>query len=106
MHELYDLKDRLVKELESYGKKGDLSAGSLDVVDKLAHAAKNLCKVIEDAEDSGYSSRGYSRRRDSMGRYSRDGYSMAQRLREMSHDAPDETTRREMDRLASRMESM
>lgn len=104
MHDLYELKDRLVKELENYGKKGDLSAGSLDVVDKLAHAAKNLCKVIEDAEDSGYSSRGYSRRRDS--RYSRDGYSMAQRLRDMSHDAPDEATRREMDRLASRMEQM
>ena len=122
MNELYELKDQLVKELENYGKKGDLSAGSLEVVDKLAHAAKNLCKIIEDMEDAGYSNRGgytyrsyddgrsmargrgSNARRDSRGRYS--GYSMAQTLRDMSYDAPDEHTRQEMERLASKMEQM
>ena len=109
MNELYELKDRLMKELEEYGRKGDLSAGSLEVVDKLAHTVKNLCKVIEDMEDEGYSNtygRSYARKRDSMGRYSRDGYSMARRLRDMSYDAPDEQTRREMERLASKVETM
>lgn len=57
MHELYELKEKLMKELEEYGRKGDLSAGTLDVVDKLAHTVKNLCKIIEDAE---YSSMGGS----------------------------------------------
>lgn len=60
MHELYELKEMLCKELEEYGRKGDLSAGSLEIVDKLAHALKNLDKIIEaKEEESGeYSSAG------------------------------------------------
>ena len=48
MRELYDLKDMLIKELKEYGSKGELSGGTLDIVDKLAHATKNLCKVIDE----------------------------------------------------------
>ena len=72
MKELYELKEKLVDELKEYGKK-EMSAGSLDVIDKLAHATKNLCKVIESMEE-GYSGRGSyrGRNRDSMGRYSSD----------------------------------
>lgn len=51
MHEIYELKEQLMKELEEYGKKGEMSAGSLEVVDKLAHTIKNLCKIIESAEE-------------------------------------------------------
>lgn len=51
MHELYELKDMLMKELEEYGRKGEMSAGSLEIVDKLAHAVKNLCKIIEADEE-------------------------------------------------------
>lgn len=51
MHELYQLKEMLCKELEEYGSKGDLSAGSLEIVDKLAHALKNLDKIIETKEE-------------------------------------------------------
>ena len=91
MNEIYELKELLMKELEEYGRKGVLeSAGSLEIIDKLAHAIKNICKIIESAEDEGgqssydmgspynRSSRASSRaarRRDSMGRYSRDGRS-------------------------------
>jgi hypothetical protein len=109
MHELYELKDRLMKELEEYGKQ-DLTAGSLEVVDKLSHSIKNICKIIESYEDEdGYSMRGrsyddgtdgmsmrssyrnsYARgrgsnvRRDSMGRYSRDDrYSYADGVEEL-----------------------
>lgn len=57
MHELYELKEKLMKELEEYGSKDEMTAGTLEVVDKLAHTIKNLCKIIEDAE---YSSRGGS----------------------------------------------
>ena len=89
MHNLYKLKDNLVKELENYGKK-DLTKSSLDEIDKLAHAAKNLTKVIECCEDEEYSnSMGYSRR----GGYSMydDGYSS-----EGNYVRPDGSYRREI----------
>lgn len=125
MHELYELKDMLCKELEEIGGKGELTAGSLSTIDTLAHAIKNLDKIIEAKEDEeGYSGRYYdgsynrsyargrtNARRDSMGRYSRDGYSraagdMADRMRSMAAEAPDETTRREMERMADKMDKM
>lgn len=55
MHKLYELKQMLCEELEQYGKKGELSAGSLDIIDKLAHAIKNLDKIIEVKEEEEYS---------------------------------------------------
>lgn len=57
MHELYELKEMLCEELKKYGEKGDMTTGSLDVVDKLAHTVKNLGKIIEmyEMEDDGYS---------------------------------------------------
>lgn len=59
MHELYELKEKLMEELKEYGSKDEMTAGTLEVVDKLAHTIKNLCKIIEDAE---YSSEGSMRR--------------------------------------------
>lgn len=112
MHELYDLRDMLCKELKEYGKKGDLSAGTLDIVDKLCHAIKNLDKIIEVDGYSGYyrDDRSYARRRDSMGRYSSDGYSRADeitdKLRKLMHEAHDDRTRQEIQNLVSRMEMM
>ena len=132
MHELYELKDKLMKELEEYGGGGDLSAGSLEIVDKLTHTIKNLCKIIESMDDEGSSFypidgayegayeggsnrrgsyRGESyRRRDSMGRYARNGYSrnndMVDKLRGMMQDAPDERSRQELQKLIGKMENM
>lgn len=60
MHAIYELKDMLCKELEEYGEKGELTTGSLDVIDKLAHTIKNLDKIIECYEEEGYSGRGGS----------------------------------------------
>ncbi len=88
MHDLYKLKETLVKELEEMGKSGDLSKSALEDIDKLAHAAKNVAKVIEACEEEEYSNamgRGRSYRggsyRDgrsyegmSNRQYSRDGY--------------------------------
>ena len=58
MHGIYDLKELLCKELEEYGKKGELSAGTLEIVDKLAHAVKNIDKIIETYEEEEYSNYG------------------------------------------------
>lgn len=58
MHKLMELKEMLCKELEEYGERDNLDVGGLDVVDKLAHAIKNIDKIIEAEEYSGRSSRG------------------------------------------------
>lgn len=132
MHELYDLKDQLMDELKEYGKKGELSAVSLDVMDKLTHTIKNLCKIIEEYEDQGYSgtdNRRYSRseydgsmrsyarqgrgrnaRRDSMGRYSGNGYSydndeMIEQLNALMMEAPEEV-RKDIQKVIKKVESM
>ena len=106
MHDLYKLKDMLLEELKSYGQGKELSTGSLEMVDKLAHTVKNLCKICESAEEEeeysradgrggSYRMRGsyadeggsYRRRRDSMGRYSREGgYSRAEEKEDELHD--------------------
>lgn len=70
MKELYELKDNLCDELKKYGKK-ELSAGSLDVVDKLSHSIKNIDKVIEKYEES----EGYSNARNGRRNY-RNSYEM------------------------------
>lgn len=132
MDKLYKLKDTLCEELEQYGSREKLDVGGLDIVDKLAHAIKNIDKIIE--ADEGYSGRyddgmsytdgmdgrSYARgrsnvRRDSMGRYSSRRYSygysraaedMADQLRQMMADAPDESTRKDLERLVQKIEQM
>lgn len=111
MHELYELKEMLCKELREYGSKGELTAGALDTIDKLAHAAKNVAKLIE--ADDGYSERPYDRsyrrsyRRDAMGRYS-GRYSrdegFTEDLRELIKDAPNEAVRAKLQKLIETME--
>ena len=126
MKELQNLRDILCDELKEYGKSGDkLSAGSLATIDTLAHALKNLDKVIDD--DDGYSGhypyyggsydmggRGsyhgsYARRRDSMGRYSGErGYSrsdLSDKLRELMDEAPDDRTRQEIHRMVEKLDA-
>lgn len=76
MHELYELKEMLCKELEEYGRKGDLDVGSLEIVDKLAHAVKNLGKIIEMDEDGEYSMQGGNMGGGNSYRYGRYGRSM------------------------------
>jgi hypothetical protein len=67
MYRLYNVKDMLLNEIKEYGTKDKLDLKDVEVVDKLAHAAKNMCKVIEDCENEsmGYSN-GYSYENPSM----------------------------------------
>lgn len=87
----YDLKDMLCRELEQVTNKGELSAGELDVVDKLTHSIKSIATIMA-MEDSGYSNddmqsgNSYARKRDSRGRYSRDYYSRDGRSMGYSRD--------------------
>lgn len=87
MHTYYDAKEMLHKELEEIVRKGELSAGSLETIDKLLNSIKNACKIImyNEFDDGEYSQESgmmngnsYAPKRDSRGRYSRAyGYSMA-----------------------------
>ena len=129
---MYRLKEMLCDELDQYAKKGELTAGSLDIVDKLTHALKSITTIMamEDADEEysgtyrmyprymrdrdgmgGQTERGssYARKRDSRGRYSRD-YSgamddMVDRLREMMDSAPDQSTRQDIQRLIKKFEN-
>ena len=81
-----DAMDRAVKEIRNAG--GVISGSDLDYVDKLTHTLKSIKTVtamLESGGEDGYSSRyvpryyydgedgmSHARRRDSMGRYSRD----------------------------------
>ena len=79
---LSTLRDMLCDELDEIAKKPEMSAGDLETVHKLTDTIKNIDK-IEMLQDGGYSQAdgwdemmpqggGYSgRRRDAMGRYSR-----------------------------------
>jgi len=132
MEKLYELKETLCEELEKYGAKDKMSAGDLEVVDKLTHTIKNLDKIIEKYDEEGeysnsgryareaypvrdmgeYSNRrgrGANAKRDSMGRYASRysmDHGMLADLREMMEDAPDEKTRQEFERFIRKMETM
>ena len=88
MEYMHELKEKLCDELEEIAKKGELGAGDLEIVHKLTDTIKNIDKIEIMKEDGGYSQAGdwemegrgsynrgssYRRKRDSMGRYSRDG---------------------------------
>lgn len=86
MDYMHELKEKLCDELEEIANKGELGAGDLEIIHKLTDTIKNLDKIgmLEDgysqAGDWGIEGRAYNRgssyarrKRDSMGRYSRDG---------------------------------
>lgn len=131
MERLYGM---LCDELEKLTEQGELTPGSLDVAEKITETMKNLVKIMDYEDYSGnygtggsygrmsyegrsYEGRSYARgdngrgnvRRDSRGRYSRDGYSrhdMVDKLEELMHSAPDEKSRKEIERLMTKMERM
>ena len=93
MHKLYELKEKLMRELEDYSENGKFSKEDVEAIKYITSSIDHICNIMED-EDGDYSNtyggdmgRSYARRggrsyagrrnarRDSMGRYS--GYSMA-----------------------------
>ena len=141
MNELYELKEKLKKELGEYSQNGKYSKEDSEVMKNLSGTIDHICNIIEKAEEEGYSGhypywmggtyadgsmngnmggnrsyRGsYARgrrnaRRDSMGRYSGDGYSrdgdMVEELRSLMEESPDERTRQEFQRFIQKIENM
>lgn len=120
--QMEELRDMLCEELDKIAMKGELTAGSLETIDKLSHSIKSIDTIMamEDYSNDGgsYNSyregngrRSYAQRRDSRGRYSRArggqgggrssrGYSMdegkeevMEQLEEMMEEAQDTKTR-------------
>ena len=60
MHEMEELKQMLCDELEKITRKGELSAGSLDAVDKLTHSIKSIETIMAMNDYSEESGRGRS----------------------------------------------
>lgn len=110
MHKMEELKEMLVAELEKLTKKGELSAGSLDAVDKLTHSIKSIDTIMAmegySSEDYSRTGMSYARRRDSRGRYA-DGYSreeIADHLRDMERNAYDNESRQMIRRWMKQVE--
>lgn len=78
MHDkLYELKDKLMKELEEYSQNGKYSKEDVETIKYMASAVDHLCNIVERAEDEEYSQRGsYAYDNGNMGGGSyRGGYS-------------------------------
>ena len=100
MNELHDLRRSLCNELKKYAKK-ELSAGSLDVIDKLSHSIKNIDRIMESSDEYSNKGRSYGKRDD----YSYDD-GMTAKLYEMMEETPDDRKRQEFKRFIQRMETM
>jgi hypothetical protein len=133
MKDLETLCDVLSEQLSDITRKvknNGMSSGDLDTLEKITHSLASVKKIMafmEDEEEySGYdggmgSYRGsyrrsysrnggsYARKRDRMGRYSGErGYSrndLADKMRELMEDAPDDRTRQEMMRMVEKIEN-
>lgn len=149
MKVLYDYICDELHEIEEKAARGKVPMDEMKYGDMLAHFGKNLEKMMEGEEgyserymyDDGYSmgrgsyarGRGRNAKRDSMGRYSGDGYSRnydgsydgnyrggnyrrggysrddakqeyMENLRRMMDEAPDENTRMSIQRMMENME--
>ncbi len=75
MKHLEELKEVVKRELEKFGKQGDISVSSLDKIHKLSDLYKNLCKIemLEEEAEGGYSEERVGRGGNRGGRSSYDG---------------------------------
>lgn len=73
MKGLYEMREALCKVTEEYARKGDLSPGSVDLVDKALNAIKNTYKIeMFEQAGGGYSRNSYDSYGDSYRRGSYD----------------------------------
>ncbi len=133
MHKLYELKEKLMKELEDYAENGKFSEKDVESIKYITSSIDHICNIMEDSDEysgavyndgmsmragnynrggSSYArGRGRNAKRDSMGRYSSRMYSgdnsmIITELRELMEDAPDEKVRMEIENLVNKMERM
>lgn len=84
MHKLYEIRELLMEELEGYAKKlsaNGLTPQCLDELYKLIESVKGIDKIFmlnsePDEEEDGYSRTGNSYKRNRMGQYSRNEWTI------------------------------
>lgn len=136
MHKLYELKEKLMNELEDYSENGKYSKDDVEAIKYISSAIDHICNIVERADDEEYSmamgrggssyaydgnsyarggnrdgrsyarGRGRNARRDSMGRYSRAADDIKMQLQDIMEDAPNEQIKMEIRRLVDRMDTM
>ena len=130
LESLCDVLSEKISEKTRKIKNGGMNDGDLETIDKLTHSLASVKKIMAFMEDEGYS--GYwpdgsyrnsyrgsymrngssyakGQRRDRMGRYSGEyGYSrndLADKMRDLMMDAPDDRTRQEIQRMVEKLEA-
>lgn len=128
MRYMEELKDMLCDELDKIASKGELTAGSLDTVQKLTHSLKSIETIMamEGYGDS-YDNMGYGRNymrggvnqnrsgrgRDGMGRYTRSNRSrrmysgdddIEQRITELMNEVDEPQVRQALQKALDKME--
>lgn len=133
MEYMYELKDMLCEELEHIAEKGELTAGSLDTIQKLTHSLKSIETIMAMNDEYSYeyggnmgggnSNRGgsygnsYARRRYSREnrggnrgysrrRYSRDDEmsKMVEKLEKMMNQTTDQNAKNAIEQAIEMME--
>lgn len=97
MHDLHKLKDMLCDALEEYASRGQLTQNSLTMIDTLAHACKNVCKIMDMCGETERESGIF------------DGVNndeVVRKLHEMMDEATNSRVRSEIKRLADRVSAM
>ena len=51
MHKLYELKDKLIDELEAYADNGKYSKEDVEAIKYMASAVDHLCNIMEEADE-------------------------------------------------------
>ena len=116
MHKLHELKEKLVKELENYSEKQRITREDGETIKYLASAIDHICNIVdesgmsfrnsyESSNNGSYDSysRDYSRKRDSMGRYSRAEDDFRTELQNLMKDAPTDQMRQRMQNLMNEL---
>lgn len=128
MKYIEDLKEMLCDELDKIASKGELTAGSLDTVQKLTHSLKSIETIMamegygDSYDDMDYNrsyergNRGRSNRRgrDSMGRYTRSyargsrrmysGDDVESRIEELMNEVDEPKVRQALQKALEKME--
>lgn len=119
MHKIYELKEKLIDEMEEYAGKQNLSKDDVMTLKYLSSAVDHMCNILEKCEEESEGSYGYdynrgsyarggrgsyammphysrAQRRDSMGRYSRAEDDFKMELQELINEAPNDQVRQKM----------
>lgn len=109
MKSMHELRELLCDELDKIAKDGELTAGSLDTIDKLTHSIKSIDTILAMHGESYMYDRSYAPRRMDGGidrRYSRRGYSkdIEDRIMDIMDDVKDPKVKQALHKAIEKME--